>query len=315
MVKFYDINAGKTEKPSTDVKPQDTIPEAKTDTLPEEALPSENAAKTSATPTESKPDTEPLRPDFSESVTKSDSVHELIKKETSIAVAETTKEDISEDTMPKAPEIPRATASMAPKSPTEHSPVSQAAYIPSSGQRKHKIVTAILSIILIILLALLTSQAVIYFTQTKADTTTVPKQDPVVTTKTTETPKTTETTSTTTTTTTTAPATTETTTAPAVATTTDITKEKATIKILNGSGVSGAAAKVSATLKAAGYIVSSTGNAKSFTYATTQILYKSDSAKTVAEDVAKTLSTYTTEVKKDTIPSKDTEIIVIIGKK
>ncbi len=294
MVKFFDINAGHGDE-SSDKKSEDKTNETVDNKT------AENADEKLA----DKGEAEALRPDFSVGVpTKSDADEN--KAETAkpdSADAQLTKDDDKdEDVMPKAPEIPRATPAMAPKEPSNHSPVS--AIVSGSQHNKQKIVTAILSIILIVLLGLLVSQAVIYFTQTKKDASSVtPKAD--------TTPKITSTKTDTDGAKTTTPEASK-----PVVVSTVLTKEKTTIKVLNGGGVAGAGAKAATLLKTAGFTISSTANAKAYTYATTEVLYKNADAKTVADEVVVALKGYTAEAKlDDTVPSSATEIVVIVGKK
>lgn len=294
MVKFFDINAG-NDSASSDKKSDDKPAEATVDKTPQDTIDK----------TTNKTEAEPLRPDFSvgdplvdnDEKTAEEPVNTHDQKEPT-----KNNEDKDDDVMPKAPEIPRATAAMAPKEPVSHSPVS--AIVSGNQHNKQKLVTAILSIILIVLLGLLVSQAVIYFTQTKKDSGTItPKADGA--------PKVTSTKTDTDNTKTTTPEVTK-----PVVVSTALTKDKTTIKVLNGGGVAGAGAKAASTLKTAGFTISSTANAKTYTYATTEVLYKNADAKTVAEEIVVALKGYTAEAKLDeTVPSSATEIVVIVGKK
>lgn len=307
MVKFFDINAGKPgdKAPAEPPKKDDVVAdEPKRDEKPEHlGKPKPEAEAKDVGPEK----TEPLRPDFSVPQVGSGTPKphdDAEPKPAEPAAPAEVDHEKDDEVLSKAPEIPRATPGMAPKLVDEHSPISPT--ISDVHPRKQRIVTAILSIILIVLLALLVSQAVIYFTQTKKDAV-------AVTPKATTTPK--VTTPTTASADTTAKTTTPATTPPAT-TSTALTKEKAIVRILNGSGVAGAAGKVSALIKAASYTVSGTGNAKSYTYATTQVLYKNADAKSVADDVVTTLKGYTAESKlDDATPASAIEIVVVVGKK
>lgn len=62
-------------------------------------------------------------------------------------------------------------------------------------------------------------------------------------------------------------------TAPRTTTTARVNPSQTWVKVLNGSGTNGQAASAAAALKAAGYKISGTGNAKSFTYATSIVQY------------------------------------------
>ncbi len=309
MVKFFDINANadadadkdeqksKSDGAEKEIEPEHTKPAKQHDEKMVVEKP-ETSAK-------DKDESEPLRPDFSVADGEEKADHPS-KSTEEHREADTDKDD---DEPPKAPDIPRATAAMAPHEPSDHAPISHSTFGNVSSGRKTRYVTAILSTILIILLALLVSQAVIYFTQTKKDATSTTSADTTAVAKKTDTAAATTTPSTASTTTpSTAP----------VATTasTALTKETATVRVLNGGGVAGAAAKVAAILKAAGYTISSTANAKSYTYATTQVLYKNSDAKAVADDIAAQLKSYSVTEKEDSVtPASATEIVVIVGKK
>jgi hypothetical protein len=88
-----------------------------------------------------------------------------------------------------------------------------------------------------------------------------------------------------------------------------------TVKVLNGSGISGQAAKVKASLTAEGFTVTSTGNADSSDVLKTQISYKktvTTSALTKIKDVLK--KTYVLDKETETTVAKDADITIIIGK-
>jgi hypothetical protein len=89
------------------------------------------------------------------------------------------------------------------------------------------------------------------------------------------------------------------------------------VKVLNGSGVSGQAAKVKASLTAEGFTVSSTGNADSSDVQKTQITYKktvSDDVLTKVKDTLKKTYVLDKETKlPDAAASKD-DITITIGK-
>lgn len=93
-----------------------------------------------------------------------------------------------------------------------------------------------------------------------------------------------------------------------------IDKSAISISVLNGSGVKNSATTVANTLKAAGFSVKSTGNAKSFNYAKTYIYYKTDDA-TAANMVKEALSSRVTEVSKNTsVVGSAYDIVVVVGK-
>ena len=84
-----------------------------------------------------------------------------------------------------------------------------------------------------------------------------------------------------------------------------------TVRILNGTPTEGAATKVRATLVAAGFTISSIGNAKS-AYSTTTIYYQPgriDSAKAVA----KALSKYTSTIQESAELAAPDSILVVLG--
>lgn len=173
--------------------------------------------------------------------------------------------------------------------------------------KKQKIVTSILTVVLVILLALLASQAIIYYNNKKGSSTSNSNSNAgkvVIGDLNTESSAT--------------PTATPTATATPTPATTAATPVKAniTVKILNGGGVTGAASKVSTLVTNAGFKVSSTGNAKSYTYATTEILYKNALLKSLATELAAALSSYTTSIKEDaTTVGTASDILVIVGKK
>lgn len=101
------------------------------------------------------------------------------------------------------------------------------------------------------------------------------------------------------------------------ATTTPVAPTKSvsavTIKVLNGNGISGSAAKVKTTLEAAGYTVSSVTNASKFTYTKT-IIYYNTNLKTEADAVANILSARQTEVTENATITGTSDIVVVVGK-
>lgn len=103
----------------------------------------------------------------------------------------------------------------------------------------------------------------------------------------------------------------------AIVTPTPVPVDKAgfTMKVLNGSGIPGAAAKLQATLTADGYSISSTGNADNSEYTQTQILVKPSVSKAfvtvLSTDLAKL---YKVSATIGSLPaSSPTDVDVIIG--
>lgn len=118
----------------------------------------------------------------------------------------------------------------------------------------------------------------------------------------------------------TTPTTTETTPAatatptPTPAATPTVDKSTFKIKVLNGGGVSGAADKAKAVLEAAGFKVEATGNAKSFSYASTIVYYvagKEDNAQQVLDALK---DKYQAEKVENNVAS-GYDALVVIGKK
>jgi|GEM_PF-2977523 len=86
------------------------------------------------------------------------------------------------------------------------------------------------------------------------------------------------------------------------------------VRVLNGSGVPGAASAASDVLIAASIPVASTGNAKKFSYASTMIYYPAGK-KEAAELVARTLSTkYSTQLEENVV-ADGYDTLVVVGAK
>jgi len=223
-----------------------------------------------------------------------------------------TKKIEPDELMSQAPEIPRVkeTQEEEQPSPSHHHderPRTPIVTLTSAKPiKRQKWVTAVLTVVLVVLLALLASQAIIYYNNSKKSDSNSSSNNsgkvvigdlntssasPSTTPSPTATP----------------------TTAPTTATT---SKASLNVKILNGSGVTGAANKVSTLAKAAGFTVASTGNAKSYTYATTQVLYRNASLKDFATQLANALTGYTTSIKEDaaTVGAAG-DLVIIVGKK
>jgi cytoskeletal protein RodZ len=105
-----------------------------------------------------------------------------------------------------------------------------------------------------------------------------------------------------------------TTTTTPTATTPTLDKTSFTLQVLNGNGVSGSAASVKSALVAAGFNVTNTTNAKSFSYTQTYVYFKTgkDEAAAAVKD-ALSSRTVTTELS-DTI-AKTYDIVVVVGSK
>lgn len=120
----------------------------------------------------------------------------------------------------------------------------------------------------------------------------------------------------TTTPTTSSPTTTTPTTTTTTPTTTPTTLDKSSIKIqvLNGNGITGSASTITAALQKAGFTVSNTGNAKSFTYTKTYVYFKT--GQDAAAQAVETALAGRTVIRQnsDTI-AKTYDIVVVIGKK
>lgn len=100
---------------------------------------------------------------------------------------------------------------------------------------------------------------------------------------------------------------TETTTAPVLP-----EKNSFTIRVSNGSGVSGSAAKVTAQLVADGFNVVSTGNATSYNFSTTIVYYKSGK-ETEANMVKDALSNRSVSIELSS-SLKSYDVLVVVGK-
>ncbi|MCW2921766.1 MAG: LytR family transcriptional regulator [Thermoleophilia bacterium] len=86
------------------------------------------------------------------------------------------------------------------------------------------------------------------------------------------------------------------------------------VKVLNGSGMGGAAGNMAGQLAAAGYQVDpNQSNADNANYASTKILYADDAAKPAAEALAKRIKGATTGAK-DASNQFSTQVLVIVGR-
>lgn len=85
------------------------------------------------------------------------------------------------------------------------------------------------------------------------------------------------------------------------------------IRILNGSGQSGAAATGQETLEAAGFTIDSVGNAKKFNYTTTIVYYPAGKAAN-AQLVADALTSYSVSTEENSV-ADGYDALVVIGDK
>lgn len=90
-------------------------------------------------------------------------------------------------------------------------------------------------------------------------------------------------------------------------------KSTYTISVLNGNGVKGTAASVAATITAAGYQVSNTGNALKFSYTSTIIYYKTGKV-AAASDIKNILASRICELSEDNSVTGNYDIVVVVGK-
>ncbi|MDP3941317.1 MAG: LytR C-terminal domain-containing protein [bacterium] len=87
-----------------------------------------------------------------------------------------------------------------------------------------------------------------------------------------------------------------------------------TVDILNGSGVSGAAGKMSSLLKDLGYVIGSTGNADNFDYQNVTIQVKSTKSKylpLLKKDIG---SSYSVGDASSSLASGSADVVIIVGK-
>ncbi len=95
---------------------------------------------------------------------------------------------------------------------------------------------------------------------------------------------------------------------------TGLDRSAVTIDILNGSGVSGAASKMSSLLKDLGYGIGSTGNADNFDYQNITIQIKNSTSKylpLLKKDIS---SSYTVSDASTTLASGSADAVIIVGK-
>lgn len=85
-----------------------------------------------------------------------------------------------------------------------------------------------------------------------------------------------------------------------------------TITVRNGSGVTGAASQIASELEELGFVVESTGNADSFVYTETLVIYKYDEYEAAAETVVESLGVGRV-VDGGDYYSFDTDVLVVVG--
>ena len=95
--------------------------------------------------------------------------------------------------------------------------------------------------------------------------------------------------------------------------TSGVDKGSLTIKVLNGAGTDGYSAQAAKVLESAGYKIKETGNAESFVYDETLVIYRNDDLRAAAEAIVKDLGTGRA-VSGSVYYSLDTDIQVVVGK-
>ena len=91
-------------------------------------------------------------------------------------------------------------------------------------------------------------------------------------------------------------------------------KSALSLVVLNGNGIAGSADKISATLKAAGFLPSKTANAKNFNYTDTYIYYRTGKA-AEAQLVKDALPNQSCILEESTTLAGKYEVTVVVGKK
>ena len=97
------------------------------------------------------------------------------------------------------------------------------------------------------------------------------------------------------------------------ATASSIDKSSIKLKVLNGNGIKGDAASVTTQLKNAGFTVSSTTNAKSFSYATSIIYYKTGKDQEAAL-VKESITGRSITLEQNDSATGTMDIVVVVGK-
>lgn len=96
----------------------------------------------------------------------------------------------------------------------------------------------------------------------------------------------------------------------------EISKGKYTIEVLNGSGISGEAARVKGILEKEGYTVSSVGNAKGEDVTETTITVKDTAAKAWIDKLKTVLAnSFSVSVSESTDSDAKTDVVITVGSK
>ena len=95
--------------------------------------------------------------------------------------------------------------------------------------------------------------------------------------------------------------------------TSGVDKAAVTITVLNGAGVDGYSAQAAEVLTNNGYKIEETGNAESFVYDETLVIYREEKDKTAAEAIVQALGTGRT-VSAGVYYSLKTDVQVVVGK-
>ncbi len=101
---------------------------------------------------------------------------------------------------------------------------------------------------------------------------------------------------------------------PEVTTASEIDKSTISLKVLNGSGITGAGNIVSKQLQEKGFTVSSTGNAKSFSYSQTYVYYKTGK-QAEADLITNSITGKTMTVEQNDNAVGTADVVVVVGKK
>lgn len=91
----------------------------------------------------------------------------------------------------------------------------------------------------------------------------------------------------------------------------EIEKEDVSVRVLNGSGVEGAAGDIVETIEGLGYSSVSAGNADNFDYEDTVVRYKGDYDE-FADEIVEALDGYTV-VKEELEDDSEYDIVVVVG--
>ncbi|MDD6289529.1 MAG: LCP family protein [Eggerthellales bacterium] len=94
--------------------------------------------------------------------------------------------------------------------------------------------------------------------------------------------------------------------------TSGVDPSKIKVEVRNGSGIDGGASSIAQILESAGYVIDQTGNADSYVYGETLVVYKKDAMKAAAESVVETLGTGRA-IAANGFYSFSTDVLVILG--